>query len=170
MPVNSSYTSSRGRTSQCKTVTIVRRNYGLNTSQHKEVTLSVLKWCAWIEFLIRFSFLLLPSHKEQEKHPPRSHSAAVRKVQLHSAHTDTVYKKEVTYYSFKTIAQTAQPWLIKVVLYKGYTTSLRAVLGAIIEPAICGVWRGYAPLSKHCYEVGVCPDPGWLPSALLQGQ
>lgn len=48
-------------------------------------------------------------------------------------------KKEMTSYSFKTIAQTAQPWLIKVVLYKGYTNSKRVVLGAVIEPAICGV-------------------------------
>lgn len=45
----------------------------------------------------------------------------------------------MTYYSFKTITQTAQPWLIKVVLYKGYTNSPRAGLGAVIEPAICGV-------------------------------
>ena len=45
----------------------------------------------------------------------------------------------MTYHSVKTITQTAQPWLIKVVLYKGYTNSLRAVLGGIIEPAIRGV-------------------------------
>lgn len=45
----------------------------------------------------------------------------------------------MTYYSFKTITQTAPAWLIKVVLCKGYTNSLRAVLGAVIEPAICGV-------------------------------
>lgn len=32
-------------------------------------------------------------------------------------------KEEMTYYSFKTITQTAQPWLIKVVLYKGYTNT-----------------------------------------------
>lgn len=84
--------------------------------------------------------------------------------------TDTAEKTEMTYYSFKTTTQTAQPWLIKVVLYIGYTNSLRAVLGTVIEPAICGVWRGYAPLSKYCYEVSACPDPGWLPSALLLGQ
>lgn len=60
-------------------------------------------------------------------------------------------------------------WL-KLSSVKGTRTPRESGARAVIEPAICGVWRGYAPLSNYCYEVSACPDPAWLPSALLLGQ